>query len=76
MVSKGCPSSPPKRKVFSFHETILSFGDWIPRENMDSFSCLKKIQDASELMKFFLLKREMTLVVEEKIKQNYYTLEV
>ena len=23
--------SPPKRIVFGFHETILSFGDWIPR---------------------------------------------
>ena len=27
----GCISSPPKRKVFRFHETMLSFGDWIVR---------------------------------------------
>ena len=27
MMSKGCTSSPPKRKVFRFHETILSFGE-------------------------------------------------
>ena len=24
--------SPSKRKVFRFHETILSLGDWIPRD--------------------------------------------
>ena len=33
MMSKGCISSPPKRKVFRFHETILSFGGWIPTVN-------------------------------------------
>ena len=27
MMTFGCPSSPPKRIVFSFHETILSFGE-------------------------------------------------
>ena len=32
-MSKGCPiTSETKRKVFSFHETILSFGDWIIRD--------------------------------------------
>ena len=25
--------SPGKRIVFRFHETILSFGDWIPRDS-------------------------------------------
>ena len=32
-MSKGWSlQSPPKRKVSRFHETILSFGDWIPLE--------------------------------------------
>ena len=26
----GCPITETKRIVFMFHETILSFGDWIP----------------------------------------------
>ena len=34
MKMKGCPSSPLKRIVFRFHETILSFGDWIPRDQV------------------------------------------
>ena len=32
-MSKGCHSSPPKRKVFRFHENILRFGDWIPTKS-------------------------------------------
>ena len=31
MMSKGCTITETKRKVFRFHETILRFGDWIPR---------------------------------------------
>ena len=27
----GCPSSPPKRMIFRFQQTILSFRDWMPR---------------------------------------------
>ena len=32
MMSKGCTITETKRQVFSFHETILSFGDWIFRD--------------------------------------------
>ena len=30
MMSKGCSITETKRIVLGFHETILSFGDWIP----------------------------------------------
>ncbi len=30
-MSKGCPITETKRILFRFHETILRFGDWIPR---------------------------------------------
>ena len=32
LMSKGCPITETKRIVFRFHETILSFGDWIPSD--------------------------------------------
>ena len=33
-MSKGCPSSPPKRIGHLGSITILSFGDWIPRDTL------------------------------------------